>query len=102
MRPMCQCPECHPEHFNLPATRLGENHIAVRFNHYGVGFNHRVMLDGVDVTERYKEAVIGDAGWAVLYSNHGNSRLTHPCTCGLDSCQELKRGKAELLPRKGC
>ncbi|HEY3363940.1 MAG TPA: hypothetical protein VGK74_02655 [Symbiobacteriaceae bacterium] len=90
-----QCPACHPERFGLPAEKQGPNHVAGRFDSWNIGFN--VALNGVQM-RRVTEAMAGEEGWVVVQSDHGDvNQRPHVCSCGQGVCQELKRGRVELV-----
>lgn len=84
----------------LPASPLGENHIAVRFenHHRPDGAYSAAYLDGKDVSNNCSEAFAARApnGWAVLYCAIPNK---HACLCMEGVCQFIARGDVRIETR---
>jgi hypothetical protein len=88
------CRACAPDLF-LDGPRIGEHHIAVRFNDHRRRPSLRIFLNGV-VVDSCTEALAGEHGRVWFFSSV-DGRHYHQCPCGAHRvCESSDEGMVEI------
>lgn len=89
------CALCNPT--VLPVRRQGLNHIGERFfDAKWTEPGKDIYLNGVCVSERCFEALVGANGWVVLFSPGTPTSGPRGCPSDGGTCMEMRHGNVEL------